>query len=207
MFAATGHLLPDTVLCEDPLPAPWRLLERRSWWQMGAGAEAGAPPKTPKMPERIVYRLQGPAGGSRPSTTSSGRRPAPPAAPRKVRWLSFQFTHPFFWIAEFADLQDHSPLSSAQMHRSMYGVVPRTNDGACNCRRYGGICAILRYRIRYAVSLFVWSLCVGSSRCALPTAFPQATPRFATLSDLLSHRCAAHPACPEHCVRAPNTTV
>ena len=36
----------------------------------------------------------------------------------------------------------------------------------------------------------------GTTRRNLPSAFPQATPRFATLTDLLSHRCAPAPAQP-----------
>lgn len=48
---------------------------------------------------------------------------------------------------------------------------------------------VVQARPQAAIQLFVPSRrFAGSPRRTLPTAFPQATPRFATLSDLLSHR-------------------
>ena len=91
-------------------------------------------PNTPKMPERIVYRSPKDGGGSRPSTAGSAqRRPAPPRTPRKVLFLFCVCDVLMHRCLRLGPLMRErcltsSALAASQMHRSMYGVVPRAKD-------------------------------------------------------------------------------
>jgi hypothetical protein len=172
-------------------------------------------PNTPKMPETIVYRPPT-ADDRRPSTSGSQRRPAPPTTPRKVSStrrgepartppvLCARFVlHSSDAARRFEGCSRHrlpprshvrvSPDASVHVrHCSKDGCWRRCAQCRQPVRRTACITACQRIRRRPCARRANGNAAAaGSARRTLPTAFPSATPRFATLSDLLSHRSAS----------------